>query len=93
MLFRRGWNAAQVQKFLGHTDPGFTLRTYIHLLDDDLPELSFGDELGDTVGDKRATGEAENGRDVIPPEAPAIRVLEGESPDEPRHAESAVAYS
>jgi integrase len=26
-LFRRGWNAVQVQKFLGHSDPGFTLRT------------------------------------------------------------------
>jgi integrase len=92
MLFRRGWNAAQVQKFLGHTDPGFTLRTYIHLLDDDLPEPSF-EELGDTVGNERATGEAENGRDATAAEAPAFRVLEGESPDEPRAAESAVAYS
>jgi integrase len=26
-LFRRGWNAVQVQRFLGHSDPGFTLRT------------------------------------------------------------------
>jgi integrase len=32
LLFRNGWNAVQVQKFLGHTDPGFTLRTYVHLL-------------------------------------------------------------
>jgi integrase len=38
MLFRSGWNAAQVCRFLGHTDPGFTLRTYVHLLDEDLPE-------------------------------------------------------
>jgi integrase len=37
MLFRRGWNAVQVQKFLGHSDPGFTLRTYVHLLPEDLP--------------------------------------------------------
>jgi integrase len=36
-LFRSGWNAVQVQMFLGHTDPGFTLRRYVHLLDDDLP--------------------------------------------------------
>ena len=36
-LFRSGWNAVQVQRFLGHSDPGFTLRRYVHLLDDDLP--------------------------------------------------------
>jgi integrase len=30
ILFRRGWNAPQVQRFLGHSDPAFTLRgTYI----------------------------------------------------------------
>jgi hypothetical protein len=37
-LFRTGWNAAQVSRFLGHSDAGFTLRTYVHLLDEDLPE-------------------------------------------------------
>jgi hypothetical protein len=26
-----------VQHFLGRSDPGFTLRRYVHLLDDDLP--------------------------------------------------------
>jgi integrase len=41
-LFRGGWNAVQVQRFLGHTDPGFTLRTYVHLLPEDLPEVPFG---------------------------------------------------
>jgi integrase len=41
-LFRAGWNAVQVQRFLGHTDPGFTLRTYVHLLAEDLPEVPFG---------------------------------------------------
>lgn len=41
-LFRAGWNAAQVQRFLGHSDPGFTLRRYIHLLPEDLPEVPFG---------------------------------------------------
>ena len=34
-LFRSGWNAVQVQKFLGHSDPGFTLRTCVHLLPED----------------------------------------------------------
>jgi integrase len=36
--FLRGWNAKQVSVFLGHSDPAFTLRTYIHLLPEDLPE-------------------------------------------------------
>ena len=44
ILFRRGWNAVQVQKFLGHHSPAFTLATYVHLLADDLPEPSFFDE-------------------------------------------------
>ena len=44
MLFRRGWNAVQVQRFLGHSDPGFTQRTYVHLLDEDLPEPDFSAE-------------------------------------------------
>jgi integrase len=41
MLFRRGWNAAQVQRFLGHHSPAFTLSTYVHLLPSDLPQPSF----------------------------------------------------
>jgi integrase len=41
-LFVGGWNAVQVQKFLGHADPGFTLRVYVHLLPEDLPEVPFG---------------------------------------------------
>lgn len=36
LLFAEGRNVKQVQRFLGHSDPGFTLRTYIGLLDDDL---------------------------------------------------------
>jgi integrase len=51
--FRRGWNAAQVQRFLGHSDPGFTLRRYIHLLDDDLPEPDFLHDLGGGKGGQR----------------------------------------
>jgi len=40
-LFRRGWNAVQAQKFLGHADAGFTLRTYVHLLEENLPIPAF----------------------------------------------------
>ena len=41
-LFRAGWNAVQVQRFLGHHKASFTLDTYVHLLDEDLPEPAFG---------------------------------------------------
>jgi integrase len=36
MLFRQGLNAKQVQLWLGHHSPSFTLDTYVHLLPDDL---------------------------------------------------------
>ena len=51
MLFRAGWNAAQVQRHLGHHKASFTLDTYIHLLDEDVPEPTFFDALG--KGDKK----------------------------------------
>src|SRR5687767_12617412 len=34
LLFDRGANPVQVQRWLGHSDPGFTMRTYVHLLDE-----------------------------------------------------------
>jgi integrase len=37
-LFAAGRNAVQVQRWLGHHSPSFTLDTYVHLLDDDLGE-------------------------------------------------------
>jgi integrase len=43
ILFRSGWNAVQVQRFLGHHSPAFTLATYVHLLPDDLPDPTFLD--------------------------------------------------
>jgi integrase len=47
MLFRHGLNAKQVQMWLGHHSPAFTLATYVHLLPDDLPDASFLDALTD----------------------------------------------
>jgi integrase len=43
MLFRSGLNAKQVQVWLGHYSPAFTLGTYVHLLSDDLPDADFLD--------------------------------------------------
>jgi integrase len=54
ILFRRGWNAVQVQKFLGHHSPAFTLATYVHLLPDDLPEPPFFDDLAFIFDDQAA---------------------------------------
>jgi hypothetical protein len=45
ILFRRGYNAKQVQVWLGHHSPAFTLATYVHLLPDDLPEPDFFDSI------------------------------------------------
>jgi hypothetical protein len=38
VLFRRGLNAKQVEVWLGHHSPAFTLAVYVHLLSDDLPD-------------------------------------------------------
>lgn len=35
-LFAQGRNAVQVQRWLGHHSPAFTLSTYVHLMDGDL---------------------------------------------------------
>jgi integrase len=37
-MFAAGRNVVQVQRWLGHHSPSFTLDTYIHLLDADLGE-------------------------------------------------------
>lgn len=63
MLFRSGLNAKQVQVWLGHHSPAFTLDVYVHLLPDDLPEPvdpSFVAAL--QGGNKVGTREAEIGR-------------------------------
>lgn len=44
LLFAEGRNVKQVQEWLGHADPGFTLRTYVHLLDEGLGDAGFLDD-------------------------------------------------
>jgi integrase len=46
-LYRQGVNIAEVSKLLGHSDVGFTYRTYIHIRQDELPT---GDRLAALVG-------------------------------------------
>jgi integrase len=43
LLFDEGKNVKQVQEWLGHADPGFTLRTYVHLIDGGLGDADFLD--------------------------------------------------
>lgn len=44
LLFEEGRNVKQVQAWLGHADPGFTLKTYIHLMDSGVGSAAFMDE-------------------------------------------------
>jgi integrase len=70
LLFLGGWNAKQVQRFLGHADPGFTLRTYVHLLPEDLPEPP-------VMGNRWATRPPENtGDEQSEPETETAANLE-----------------
>lgn len=48
LLFGAGKDLKQVQHWLGHHDPAFTLSTYIHLLDGGLGDAAFFDELSST---------------------------------------------
>ena len=43
LLFDQGRNVKQVQEWLGHADPSFTLRTYVHLLDEGIGDADFLD--------------------------------------------------
>jgi integrase len=61
ILFRRGLNAKQVQAWLGHPAASFTLDTYVHLLDAELPDPSFFDEVR---GNNGATRPPEKARDA-----------------------------
>jgi integrase len=45
LLFASGKNAKQVAGWLGHSDPAFTLRTYIHLLDGGLGDADALDAM------------------------------------------------
>ena len=42
-----GTHIAVVSSLLGHANPGFTMKVYVHILNDDLPE---GDDLASAVG-------------------------------------------
>jgi integrase len=43
LLFDEGRNVKQVAEWLGHADPSFTLRTYVHLMDEGIGDADFFD--------------------------------------------------
>lgn len=67
ILFESGKSIRQVAGWLGHSDPAFTLRTYVHLMDDGLGDADF---LDGAVGNAWVTrrpetaGNAEGRRDA-----------------------------
>ncbi len=73
LLFDGGKNVKQVQEWLGHSDPGFTLRTYVHLMDEGLGDASF---LDVAVGNARATEAAQTAANEDAPQQPQTRLLE-----------------
>lgn len=50
LLFDAGRNVKQVQAWLGHADPSFTLSTYIHLMDAGVGSAEFFDQLTEDPG-------------------------------------------
>ena len=55
LLFEGGKNIRQVSDWLGHADPAFTLRTYVHLLDNGLGGADFLDSVvGNGLGNTRS---------------------------------------
>jgi integrase len=51
LLLDGGKNIAQVAAWLGHSDPAFTLRTYVHLMDSGLGSADFLDAATCASGD------------------------------------------
>jgi hypothetical protein len=44
-LFEAGRDVKQVAAWLGHADPAFTLRTYVHLMDNGVGDADFLDAI------------------------------------------------
>ena len=66
LLFESGKNIRQVCDWLGHTDPAFTLRTYVHLMDEGVGDAAFLDAL---VGNPVATRDPQTAANGEPVEA------------------------
>jgi integrase len=58
LLFEAGRNVRQVSEWLGHADPSFTLRTYVHLMDEGVGNAAFLDAVvtANPEGEQQLTG-------------------------------------
>jgi hypothetical protein len=74
---------------IGHTDASFTLRTHVHLLDEDQPEVPFGARDGNAT----ATRAAQNDRDTARAVIAETSGFAAESSDTARAAEMTSANS
>jgi integrase len=87
LLFESGKNIKQVSDWLGHADPAFTLRTYVHLLDGGLGAADFLDTAVQ-VGNPWATRGPKTAANAKPLDLPND-ALESENTDQPQTAASA----
>jgi integrase len=69
MLFDSGKNIRQVCDWLGHADPAFTLRTYVHLIDGGLGDADCLDPSA--WGNGGATEDPQTATSDDPPQAAA----------------------
>ncbi|MGN6815506.1 MAG: tyrosine-type recombinase/integrase [Solirubrobacterales bacterium] len=63
LLFEAGRNVKQVQAWLGHAEPGFTLKTYVHLMDSGVGSADFLDEA--VEGGQKRIGPAPDDREKL----------------------------
>jgi integrase len=92
ILFNRGLNAKQVQVWLGHHSPAFTLATYVDLLSDDLPNADFLDEIAAVEHAQKPAKEEMPGNpdDLMPP---ASRPHPTAAPSHPNNRDVATAVA
>lgn len=69
LLFEAGRNVKQVQAWLGHADPGFTLKTYIHLMDAGVGNAAFLDQAVGQDALAEDSGSLPPCRDPLPAKA------------------------
>jgi integrase len=70
LLFEAGRNVKQVQEWLGHADPGFTLRTYVHLMDAGVGDAEFLDSA--VRVNTGSTGRTETAANLAAPETQRV---------------------
>lgn len=79
-LIRKGASANQAQLWLGHHDPGFTARTYVHLDADDLPDPAIFDSYFADRSDSRVPTHAPiHASSSAPARAPSVTGMTSES--------------